>query len=569
MNGTQILINLLGGIALLLWGSRMIRTGVMRAFGSKLRQLLGGRANNRISSALAGIAAGTVLQSSTAVALLIGSFAGQGFIATSIALAIMLGADLGSSFAALIFSTGIASFWPLMAFGGYLIHSVFDGRNSTMKAIGRIMIGLGLLFLGLKTLGVSATDLSSSPVVMSVINAASSEILLAILVGAALTWMAHSSIAIVLLAVSLASSGAIPAEQLFAFILGVNVGAALPAISATMGESPEIRRIPLGNLLFRIAGVLIAIPLVDYAAIYIGQVTSEPGFTLILFHLMFNAILLVGFISFTRVVAGITESILPEQIVPESEQTGPRYLDHKLYQTPPAALSAASRETLRVGEAIRTMLTKTKLVLDDLAKAKQQNIGDDDDLVDELNNEIKFYLTKLMADELDEADSKRAIDIISFTTNLEHVGDIIERNLMELADKKQRMGVTFSKAGREEINAMHERVLSTLDLAMNTFLSGDIESARELIARKTELRNLERSGTEKHLGRLSEGQQDSLSTSGIHLDVIRDFKRINSHLTSVAYPVLERAGELRPSRLKKKAIRRIKYQPEALKSNRH
>ncbi len=562
MNGTAILINLLGGVALLLWGSRMIRTGVMRAFGSRLRRLLGGR-TNRVASALSGIIAGTVLQSSTAVALLIGSFSGQGLIICSVALAVMLGADLGSSFAALIFSTGVAGFWPMLAFAGYLVHTIFDGRSGKIKAMGRVLIGLGLLFLGLQTLSHSATDLSGSPVVMAVINAASSEVPMAILVGVALTWMAHSSIAIVLLAVSLAGSGAIPPEQLFGFILGVNIGAALPAISATMSESVEIRRIPLGNLLFRICGALIAVPFIGLTSDYINTINDDPGFAIILFHLIFNAALLIAFISFTQIGAKLTEKILPSPLIPEDEETGPKYLDEKLFETPPAALSAATRETLRIGDTVRSMLIKTKQVLDDEAKAKQQCIGDDEDLIDDLNNEIKFYLTKLMSEELEQADSKRAIDIISFTTNLEHVGDIIERNLMELAGKKQRAGVAFSKAGQEEIDAMQERVLNTLELAMNTFLSGDIESARELIARKTELRNLERSGTERHLERLSDGHQQSLLTSGIHLDVIRDFKRINSHLTSVAYPVLERAGELRPSRLTKKAARQIKYHPEA------
>lgn len=562
MNGTEILINLLGGIALLLWGSRMIRTGVMRAFGNKLRHLLGGRPSGRIVSALAGIVAGTALQSSTAVALLIGSFSGQGLILTSVALAIMLGADLGSSFAALIFSTGVSSIWPLMAFAGYLIHTISDGRSSTMKAVGRIGIGLGLLFLGLQTLSLSAGNLTASPVVMIVINAASTELLLAIVMGIVLTWVAHSSIAMVLLAVSLAASGAVQAEQLYPFILGINIGAALPAITATMSESVEVRRIPLGNLLFRISGVIIAAPFIGIAAEYITQITADHGFRIIAFHLMFNAALLVVFISFTQVAASLTEKMLPAALVPENEFTGPKYLDHKLYETPSAALSAATRETLRIGDTIRLMLTKTKQVLDDEVKAKQQNLSEDDDLVDDLNNEIKFYLTKLMAQDLDEEDSKRAIDIISFTTNLEHVGDIIERNLFGLADKKQRLGVSFSSEGQQEIEAMHERVINTLDLAMNTFLSGHIDSARELIARKTELRNLERSGTERHLERLSDGLQQSLVTSGIHLDVIRDFKRINSHLTSVAYPVLERAGELRPSRLTKKAARLIKYQPE-------
>lgn len=557
MTGTEILVTALGGITLLLWGCRMVRTGVIRAYGSELQRFIGSWSGNRVKAAIAGAGVGTALQSSTATALLVSAFVGQGAIAATAALAVMLGADLGSAIAASIFSSGVSAAWPVLAFGGYVIHSAYDGRSVRVKNLGRILLGLGLLFLGLRVIGTASADLSASPIVTQIISATSHEPVLALLLGAALTWIAYSSIAIVLLAVALAGAGGVSAEHLFPMLLGVNIGAALPALSATLGEPPAVRRIPLGNLLFRLCGVMAALPFLTPATELIVGLTTNAAHQVVLFHLAFNAILCVVFVGLTGPAAWCTQRLLPD--LGESETAiGPRFLDVAFLETPAAALAAASRETLRIGDLIEEMLAKSMQVFETDDRLLQAEVVALDDQVDELNEAVKLYLTRLMRDELTEKDSERAVDILSFTTNLEHVGDIVDMNLMELADKKRKHRLHFPDQGLSEIRTMHARVMDTLHLSLNVFMSEQADSARELIARKSELRSLELEGMEKHIERLTSGQVETLVTSAIHVDVIRDFKRINSHLTSVAYPVLERAGELRQTRLKKKSERQIK-----------
>ena len=567
MKGTDVLIMLLGGVTLLLWGCRMVRTGMLRGYGSEFRQLIARWSVSRFYALAAGIVTGTALQSSTATALLVGSFVGQGAIATAVALAVILGADLGSAVAALIFSSGIAATWPFAIFVGYLLHAAYDGRNVALKNLGRILIGLGILFLGLSLIGTAASKMSSSPIIGDLISAVAGEPVLAILTGAVLTWLAHSSIAIVLFAVAIASAAVVPATNLFPLLLGINLGAALPALTATLSEPVGVRRVPLGNLLFRTLGVAAAVPLLAPVGELISGIGANPATQIISFHLLFNAGLCLVFVGLTGPVASLLDRVLSANARSETD-AGPRYLDAALFSTPSVALGAAARETLRVGEIVEEMLAKTMNVFESNDPALIATIASADDTVDELHEAVKLYLARLLSGELNDVESQRAVDIITYTTNLEHVGDIIDKNLMELGQKKRRHRLQFSEAGLTEIRTMHTRVMDTLHLSLNVFMSGEPEGARELIARKTELRALELEATEQHIDRLRIGQVESIVTSAIHLDVLRDFKRINSHLTSVAYPVLERAGELRSTRLKKKALRQVRGGPiEATDTN--
>ena len=549
MSGTEVLITILGGVALMLWGSRMVRTGMMRAFGSDLRHMIAVWTDNRFKAAAAGAGVATLVQSSTATALIACSFASREALATAPALAVMLGADLGSSIGAQIFTSGVSILWPVLGLSGYLLHAIYDRKNVRLKNLGRILIGLGILLLALRMIGEAARALSASDVIADVLTAVSDEPLLAILTGALLTWIAHSSLAIILLVASLAAAGVVPAEALFPIVLGINLGAAFPAVTATLAEPRSVRRIPLGNLLFRMTGVILAVLLVDYAAPYVIAIEADPVRQVVNFHLLFNLALGALFIGLIAPAAQLTERLLPDLPEASEDPTGPRHLDDGLLETPSLALGMAARETLRMGDTVEEMLVKTMRVFQTDDPKLRAEVEQADDQVDTLHEAIKLYLTRLSRDELEQEDSQRAVDIITFTTNLEHVGDIIDNNLMDLASKKAKHKLRFSEQGFAELTQMHGRLLETVRMALTVFMSQDLDTARALIARKDQFRLMELRGTEQHLERLRSGQAASVETSALHLDILRDFKRINSHLTSVAYPILEAAGELRRSRL--------------------
>lgn len=566
MSGSDVLIGILGGVALLLWGARMIRTGMMRAFGASLHSAIASWTSNRIKAALVGILAAATVQSSTATALMVCSFVAHGALATIPALAVMLGADLGASIGAQIFTAGISGFWPVLALAGYLMHTLFDGPNARFRHIGRVTMGLAILLLALRMISGTASELSDSAVLSDVLQAVADEPLLAIAAGALLTWLAHSSLALILVVATLGASGLLPAPALFPIVLGINLGAALPAITATMAEPVSARRIPLGNLIFRLLGVLLALPFLDQITPHLLAFDPDPLRLIVNFHVLFNAALCVGFLAFIGPVGQLIEGLMPDPAEVDGETDGPRHLDDSLLDTPSVALGMAARETLRIGDIVEQMLNKTLLVLEQNDDHLRREVEEADDDIDRLYEAIKLYLTRLSRGELDEEDSNRAVDIIAFTTNLEHVGDIIDKNVMELAAKKARRQHHFSREGLQDLKKMHARLMETVRLSLTVFINQDLETATALLGCKEQFRDMELEHTERHLARLRSGQAASIETSAVHLDIVRDFKRINSHLTSVAYPILDRAGALRATRLRKKpkhANRQEDDQPRA------
>jgi phosphate:Na+ symporter len=370
------------------------------------------------------------------------------------------------------------------------------------------------------------------------------------LIAAALTWAAHSSVTVVLLVMSLAYSSFITPVAALGLILGANLGSAInPLIEGSQSRNPASRRLPLGNLLNRLIGCVLALPFLHPIADALVQFEPNPSRMAADFHTAFNLALALIFILPLGRLAALLKRLLPERARP-NDPSAPLYLDETVLGTPPVALACAAREVLHLGDIVETMLHRsmTALITDD--RRLVADISRMDNAVDRLDEAVKLYVTRLTRESLGERDGHRAMEIISFSINLEHIGDIIDKNLMELAQKKIRRKLAFSRPGATELEAFHQEVLGNLKLAFSIFMSGDVQIARQLIAEKASLRVAELAAAESHLARLREGRPESIESSSLHLDVLRDLKRIHSHICSVAYPVLERADALQPSRLK-------------------
>jgi phosphate:Na+ symporter len=203
-----------------------------------------------------------------------------------------------------------------------------------------------------------------------------------------------------------------------------------------------------------------------------------------------------------------------------------------------------------MGEMVQNMLDRAITALMAHDRALVAEISRTDNTVDRLHEAIKLYIVQLTRGSLEEREARRAMEIMSFVINMEHIGDIIDKNLMELAAKKIRRGLRFSEQGREELRAIHQRVVEDMRLAFGIFVSGDVEVARRLLDGKTRFREAEFVASESHLGRLREGLPESIESSALHIDILRDLKRIHSHVCAIAYPVLEASGQLLASRLR-------------------
>ena len=551
MHGAEIVLNVIGSVALLLWGVRMVRTGLTRAFGATLRRAIAACSRNRFTAFLGGIAITGLLQSSTATALLLSSFAGRGLIPLSIAFAVMLGADVGTTLAAQVLSFDLGWVSPLMIAVGVIGFLSSDADKS--RHVARVAIGLGLMLLSLKLLTLAAAPLRTAPSFVAVLEGLQNEYLLAAIVATAATWFVHSSLSIVLLIMSFAGSGIVGPQLALALVIGANIGGALAPYMAQSGADVEARRVPLANLLTRaIVGVAL-LPFLGPVVHWLSMIDGSSARLPINFHTAFNLVAAFVFLPFTDVIANLCRRLLPAK--PVADDPGkPRHLDPNVLDSPAEALGCAARETLNLGDRVADMLRQTIEVFERNDQRLVKSVENADDAVDRLHEAIKLYLIQVSRAELSEEESKRYVEILSFTMNLEHVGDIVDKNLMELASKKIKNRYAFSPEGLAELKQFHGRVIENLRLALNVFTTRDITLARRLIAEKTAMREAEAKSAESHFARLREGRTASIETSSIHMDVIRDLKRINGHLTSVAYPILEAAGELAETRLRSRPV---------------
>jgi phosphate:Na+ symporter len=544
---TQVLIQLLGAVALLLWGTRMVRTGIMRVFGADLRHLLRVSLRNRFAAFLAGLGVTGILQSSTATALLVASFAGRGVVATAPALAVMLGADLGSTLVAQVLSFKLHWLAPLLILAGVVTHNYAE--RSSYHGLGRVAIGLGLMLLALQLILAASAPLREAAILGELFGALAHEALILVLVAALLTWLAHSSLAVVLLIMSLADVGMLPLTSACALVVGANLGAAMPAITATVGERPAARRVVIGNLIFRLAGCIAALPFIALVVPWLQLLESDPARVVVNFHSAFNLALGMTFILLTDAVSALCARLLPDLPV-EIDPERPRHLDRSTLDTPSLAIACAAREALRMGDLVETLLRESFEVFRQGDRQKLAVLQRIENSVDKLHEAIKLFVSDVTREALSPGEGRRAAEILGFTTNLEHIGDIIDKSLLELAEKKIRQQLRFSSEGWGEIEALHAHVLDNLRMALGVFMSGDVLIARRLIDEKVAVREAERQAAENHLARLRAGRTESIDSSALHLDILRDLKRIHSHICAVAYPLLDEAGQLHRSRLK-------------------
>jgi len=540
------LLNLLAAVALLVWGTHIVRTGVLRVFGANLRQVLRASVDRRSRAILAGIGVTGVLQSSTATALLLSSFVGQGLIATSAALAVMLGADIGTALMVKFFSLNLSWLAPLLIVAGVVTY--LSRRAEVTGQAGKIALGLGVMILALQLIMQATAPLTQAIGVQVLFRQLTGDALLDVLIGTLAAIVSYSGLAVVLLTATLAASKVITVDVALAIVLGANLGSGLVAVLTTLKAAPLVRRVPLGNLLFKLIGVAIALPLLAYLPRWLAWLGDDPKSLVVNFHLAFNVCLAIVFLQLTGRFARVIERWLPTPPADTLPGT-PRHLDATALGTPALAIGNAAREAIRLADAVQDMLAGLLVTLksNDFALAERLRARDDE--IDRLYTAIKLYLTQVSRQELEATESKRWADIMQFTINMEHVGDIIERMLIDVAEKKIQRGLSFSEAGMAEIEELHARLLGNLKLAVAVFLNGDLKSAQQLIDEKIGFRELEMRYADNHLQRLSGNTPQSIETSSLHLDLLSDFKRVNSLFCSVAYPILESAGVLSKTRV--------------------
>ncbi|MGY5807930.1 Na/Pi cotransporter family protein [Rhizobium sp. LEGMi198b] len=544
MESTVVMINLFGAVALLLFGLAQVKDGVSRAFGAKLRTGLASSTRGGLRSFTAGFVATVALQSSTATALMIASFVERELVLPSMAQIVLLGANVGTAVTAWIVATGIEWLSPLIILIGIVLYR----RSSTTKqGAGAALIGIGLMLLSLQLLSLATAPMRQSPALGAFIGLLDGALPVALIFSAVLAFLSSSSLAVVVLILSLASTGILSPALTVALVLGANLGGAVPPVMATLSGPATARRVTLGNLIVRTIGCLLVLPFAGYIGAWMQALHFSPAKLPVDIHLLFNIALAICAWPFSSFLSKMMRRIVADD--PRADD-GPKFLDQHALNTPVIALASATREVLGVGDLIERMLIRTENALNNNDLTPLKEIAVLEKRVDRIQQEVKIYLSKLGREGLDDENGRRSIVIIDYAINLEHIGDIIEKGLAEQVAKKIGKGLTFSGDGYQELQSLLNLTIDNLRIAQTIFVTRDFNLARQLMEVKVDVRRLEKQSSERHLERLRDGRVDSLQTSSLHLDMLRDLKRINAHIVSVAHPILDESGLLIESRLR-------------------
>jgi len=544
-----VLLHLAGAVLLLLYAVQLVRSGVEAAAGPRLKSLLGGSRGGAVQAAAGGTVLAVLLQSSTAVAMLACGFATSGLLGVSTGLALMLGADLGSAIVARILSFDLQWLIPVCLFLGGILH--LKMRNATAQEIGRMVLGIGFILLSLNMVGGATQPLREAGMLQPVSAYLAEDYMTAFLAGAVFTWLIHSSVASILMIATFAGQGLLGIEAAVPMVLGANLGGGLIAFWLTRGMSAPAQRITTGNLLFRAVAALIG--LVVFEAGLLDRLLHASASGVVSFHVFFNACLLVAGLPLAAAAARLTERLVPDAPAAGSGDDPLKrrvsVLDRSVLGTPRLALSSATRELLRMGELVEIMARSVMELFESGDRAEIARIRDIDEAVNAAHTNIKLYLAEVNRGLMTAEEAQRSIELTDFAINLEHAGDIVAKQLLVLAEERAEKGWRFSAAGWEELNELHRHLLDTMHLALNVLISQDRPSARQLVAEKERMRGLARRSQDRHLQRLRHGTPESIETSGMHLEIARGLKELNSLMVTVAYPLLARSGDLLGSRL--------------------
>lgn len=549
MTPTLLTLNIISGVCLLLFGLSLIKTGVQRAFGAELRKLLAMAASHRISAFFTGIIATIFLQSSTATTLLVTSFTAKSMIAAPVALAIIIGAHVGTTLVAQILSFDLSWLAPLLMVTGFFFYSsrYNAGRR---KQGGRILIGVALMLMALSFIRQAALPLKDSDILPKVLEALGDDPIFAVMMGGVLAWICYSSLAMVMLVVTLVGANAIPEHLGLMLILGVNVGGVMPSLMASVRDGPVATRLTTADLVLRLFMVSAIFPFVHFLEPYILHFSmDDPGRAMVNAHTAFNLALALVALPFLGVLTKIANGLVRDR-AKRDDPSRPMYLDDRALETPVVALTYASREALRIADLVETMMRDTLASFRKHDHERNKIIAQTDSIVDTLYKELKMYLARLGQHPLTDDEQARHFQILTFATNLEHIGDIIDHNLRPTAQKLGDQNLGFSEAGFKEIESLFNKVIDSIRLSQTVFLSADPALARQLIEDKQVVKMAELQTSKNHMSRLQSGIPETLATSGYHMDIIRDLRRVNSLVTSIAYSILEKQGMLHKSVIK-------------------
>ncbi|MEX2517859.1 MAG: Na/Pi cotransporter family protein [Paracoccaceae bacterium] len=547
MQAIILIMQLTGAVMLLLYSTRMVRTGIERAAGPALRDLFMTTRKSIVKSVGVGVIAAILLQSATAVALVVAGFAAVGAMGVTGSLAVTLGADLGTALVVQFLSLDLDWLIPILLTVGGALFLKTEGRLK--KQAGRILFGVAFILISLNMIGAATTPLRDFRYMPDIVAYLGQDVITACLGGMLIAFVFHSSVAAILLFAAFAAEGVLTIAAGAPLVLGANIGGALVAIWLTRAGHAKARRITTGNLIFRAGGAAAALAALHFDLLPLERFGTSAPAQVVNLHLAFNVALVIVALPFVILISNLTRRFFPAAPPEDRFAAGPSALDRNALNEPRLALASVTRELLRMAGIVDRMLAPVMDLFEKVPPGEIERIREMDVEINAMQTEVKLYLAELSQRQLKPEDAIRLMDYVDFAVALERVGDIVSKDLLRSIKEKHRVASHFSKEGWAELNALHGRVMRNAQLALNVLVSDDVESARELVEEKEHMRALERLSFDRHVERLANRAPESIATSDVHLETVRSLKEINSRFALFGYPVLRQSGLLLESRI--------------------
>ncbi len=532
-NITLSIFELLGGVSLFLFGIKRVTKSLEDLAGASLKLIITQLTTSKLRGFLLGLIIALSLQSSGAVMLMLVAFSNTGLLALHEAINIMLGAGVGSTLTVQLLAFRIHEWAPAMLVVGFIIGRTAKGRGAEA---GKALFAFGLVFLGMNLLSIGTAPLVNEDFFPAAIDFFRRTPLFAAVLAAILTMLFQSSAAMLGLLLTLAFNGMLDVQSAIPFIVGANIGSCGIAFLGASGGKPAGHRIAMAELQSRFAAGIIVLALAKYYSDIAVFLSDSPARQIAHLHTMFALTGTIVFLPFSGLLTKITKRIVPD--TSEKEAFGPIYIVPNALSNPPVALGSAAREVLREGDIVLSMLDDILTALKNSDRQLLEEIVNRDDKVDELHNAVVQYLTKLTESELSEDESVTELQLLTFALELEHIADVISKDIARHVEKRLDKGYYFSDEGWKEITEFHGKVRTLVRTGLDAIPLRDKELARNIIEETKGLVESQRILTRSHIERLHAGTRFTAETSAIHLDLMADLSRIAIHVSYIAYAIL-------------------------------
>jgi len=523
-----ILFGVVGGLALFLYGMLLLSRGLQKAAGEKLRHWIERLTNNRIKAVGVGALVTAVIQSSSITTVTLVGLINAGLISLQQSIPVIMGANIGTTVTAQLIAFKVGAFaLPIIAIG-FAIMSL--SRRPQYKYIGQVILGFGILFLGMNTMGAGVKPLRTDPEIIALLTSLGQTPVLGIVAGAVFTAFIQSSSATSGLVISMASEQLLDLPSAIAIIIGANIGTCITVIFASIGATLTSKRAALSHIIFNLIGAAIFFiifgPFVSLVALTSPDLPRQIANA----HVIFNVSTVILMLPFAAALVFIVKRILPGKEI--RIDGGSKFLDKRTLKAPAVALGQAEKEAQRLGDmALATLNVAIKAFKNSnlkLVKVAEKQ----EDAVDELDNEIEAFLSRISQLELTKEQARRTSSLVHSISDIERVSDHAN-NIAELAERRARERLVFSKQALRELDEMFRKSVDSYKKALAVLVSKDKAIARKVFDLESEIDGLAKQFEQNHYDRMKNGQCDPRS-SVVFSDLINNLERVSDHAHNIA-----------------------------------